>query len=125
VQADLGEMPSALVEMLGHLNGARLFLRNGPLVSIFGISEIPPLPPMQWSADWYIDKFTPVWRSADQGRQMDWAIAMMNYGGLIILGQDGMIREWDTSQGIWDPKTWNFREWADNILRDGELYMQE
>lgn len=80
---------------------------------------------MQWAADWWIDKFTPAWRSAEQGRQTDWAIAMMNYGGLIILGQDGTTREWDTSQGTWEPETREFGDWVDEVLRDGKLYMQE
>jgi hypothetical protein len=125
VQSDLGEMPNALVQMLKLFNGAELFVRNDPMVTIFGISANPPLPPLEWAADWYVDKFTPVWRSAEQGSQTDWAFAMMNYGGLIILGQNGTIREWDMSQGILGPKTWEFGEWVDDVLRDGESNMQE
>jgi hypothetical protein len=125
VQSALGEMPNALVEMLKLFNGAELFVRNSPMVTIFGISANPPLPPLEWAADWYIDKFTPVWRSTNQDRQTDWAIAMMNYGGLIILGQDGTAREWDTSQGTREPKTWEFGKWVDDVLHNGESYMQE
>jgi hypothetical protein len=125
VQSDLGEMPNSLVEMLKLFNGAELFVGNGPMVTIFGISANPPLSPLEWAPDWYVDKFTPAWRATDQGRQTDWAIAMMNYGGLIILGQDGTTREWDTRQGTWGAKTWEFHEWVDDILRDGEASMEE
>jgi hypothetical protein len=118
-------MPNALIEMLKLFNGAELFVKSGPMVTIFCISANPPLPPFEWAEDWYVDKFTPAWRSAEQGGQTDWAIAMMNYGGLIILGQDGTVREWDTSQRTWEPKTWKFGEWVDDVLRNGESYMQE
>jgi len=59
-------MPAVLVEMLNNFNGARLFLRHVPLISIFGVSLIPPLSPMQWAEDWHIDKYTPSWRSFEQ-----------------------------------------------------------
>jgi hypothetical protein len=121
----LGEIPPVLVEMLNQFNGARLFIRNGPLVSIFGISLIPPLPSMEWAPDWQIDKFTPAWRSADKGREREWVIGMMNYGELIIFDQSETVREWDTAQGIWGPKVWNFAGWIDDILAEGELYMRE
>ena len=125
VEAALGTMPAALVGMLNHFNGARLFINNGPFVSIFGISAIPPLPSMEWAPDWQIDKFTPAWRSADKGREREWVIAMINYGGLIILDQSETVREWDTAQGLWGPKVWNFAGWIDDILAEGELHMRE
>ena len=118
-------MPIALVEMLKLFNGAELFVKTGPMVTIFGISANPPLPPLEWAADWYIEKFTPAWRSFGQGNQTDWAIAMMNYGGLIILNKNGTTREWDTSQGMWGSKTWEFGDWVDDVLRNGEVYMRE
>jgi hypothetical protein len=118
-------MPTTLVDMLKCFNGGKLFFRAGPLVSIFGISMIPPLPSLQWAPDWFVDKFTPKWRLTADDRRDDWAIAMMNYGGLIILDKDDRIREWDTSQRLWSPKPWGFDEWVEDILRDGDAYMKD
>jgi hypothetical protein len=125
VQADLGYMPVALVEMLRHFNGAKLFNRCGPLVSIFGISTIPLLPALEWCPDWTIDKFTPTWRCAAPRREGHWAIAMLNYGGLIILHDDGSVKQWDTSRGIWEESGWNFDQWVQDILREGDAFMKE
>jgi len=125
VEATLGKMPAALVDMLNQFNGAELFQLQLPLVTIFGVSAIPPLPPLEWAPDWYIDKFTPAWRSADKGRERDWVIAIMNYGGLIILDQNETVREWDTAQAKWEDKTWDFSGWIEDILAEGELYMRE
>jgi hypothetical protein len=124
VQKELGKMPDALSDMLRHFNGARLFLRNGPLVSIFGISTIPPLPPLEWAPDWHIDKFTPAWRSS-HNRPSDWAIGMTNYGGLILLDQEGTVKEWDTSQNTWSPNEWSFDEWMSEMMREGDTYLNE
>ena len=125
IQTELGTMPDELIDMLKHFNGARLFKKSGPLVSIFGISIIPALPPLEWATDWYIDKFTPKWRAVGEGRENDWTIGMMNYGGLIILNQDGVVREWDTAQKVWDPLTLEFGEWVEKILREGDIFMRE
>ena len=121
----LGPMPDALAHMLRHFNGAELFLSNGPLVSIFGLSTDPPLPPFQWAPDWHIDKFTPVWRHADSHRRDEWAIAMMNYGGLIILSEDGAIREWDTRRQVSESTRWGFAEWIEEVLCEGKAYLNE
>jgi len=125
VETALGSMPEPLADMLNQFNGADLFQRGLPLVTIFGLSAIPPLPPLEWAIDWYIDKFTPPWRSADEGRESDWVIAMMVYGGLIIFDQNGTVRDWDTARAIWGDKTWDFPGWIDDILAEGELYMRE
>ncbi len=124
VQAQLGKMPDVVADMLRHFNGARLFIRTCPLVSLFGISTIPPRPILQWAADWYIDKFTTAWRSSHH-RSNDWVIGMTNYGCLIVLDQDGSVKYWDTSQEIWDRNRWTFGEWLNELLREGHLYLSE
>src|ERR1700687_2139736 len=81
VESEQGQLPKALKEMLKRMNGGELFIRAGPMLSVFGISIVPPLPPTEWAPDWWIDKFTPTWRQAGLGGQDDWVIAMMNFGG--------------------------------------------
>jgi hypothetical protein len=63
VQSELGKLPNELIDMRRHFNGANLFKKTGPLISVFGISTIPPLPPLEWADEWTIDKFTPRWRA--------------------------------------------------------------
>jgi len=109
--------------MLKTFNGAELFNNCGPLVTIFGISQIPPLPPLEWAPDWYVDKFTPAWREFS-GNRDEWAIAMMNYGGLIVLSRDGSVREWDTSERCFSPWTLTVEAWINQILREGEEFMK-
>jgi len=111
--------------MLLHFNGARLFKKSVPFVSIFGISTIPPLPPLRWAKDWYIDKFTPTWRLGESNRQTEWPIAMMNYGGLVILEGEDKIKQWDTVQKKWELKHWRFNEWVESILTSGDSYLKE
>ena len=89
VQAELGKFPEDLADMLKYFNGAELFTCTGPLVSIFMVSTLPPLPPLEWAPDWCIDKYTPKWRSSGADRERDWAIGMMNYGGLIVVTKGG------------------------------------
>jgi hypothetical protein len=125
VEADLGKMPDVLRDMLRHFNGAKLFLRGLPLVRVFGISTIPPLPALEWGPDWYVDKYTPTWRRASPGRENQWAIGMTNYGGLIILDKSGITKQWDTSQEIWEPNEWSFDEWIEGVLREGDAFMKE
>jgi hypothetical protein len=112
--------------MLRHFNGAELFEKTGPLVTVFGASTIPPLPPKEWAEHWYIDKYTPSWRAAGEDRENDWAVAMMNYGGLVIVCGDGRVREWDTGQRSWDRRNFdNFDEWFEEILREGDAFLKE
>jgi hypothetical protein len=123
----LGKLPSELLSMLEHFNGARLFDKgHGASAALFGISEDPPLDPFDWAEDWWVDKFTPLWRGAvGPNRQNDWAIAMMNYGELILLNGQGTIRKWDTSQQQWDPGSLSFEQWLEDQLREGEAFMNE
>lgn len=125
VQAELGPMPNEIVAMLRAFNGAKLFKKTGPLVSVFGISLTPPLSPLQWAPEWHIDKFTPKWRANGAARDNEWAIAMMNYGGLIIVDQDGTAREWDTARATWSPEIWKFDAWIEKILREGDAFIND
>lgn len=125
VQADLGKFPEDLADMLKHLNGGKLFVRGIQLVSIFRASDDQPLPALEWAPEWCIETFTPKWRSSGVGRQQDWVIAMMNYGGLIVVTEDGKVREWDTAQRKWGATTPSLGDWFEWILREGEAYMKE
>jgi hypothetical protein len=122
VQRELGVMPGTLVDMLRHFNGARLFDRHGPLVSVFGITSIPPLPPLEWAPDWHIDQFTPAWRSAFK-RPGDWVFAVMNYGNKFALAPDGTVKEWDSSERKWRPGMPGLSEWVEWILREGGEFL--
>lgn len=112
--------------MLGHFNGAQLFDKGpGNLVTLFGISEDPPLPPVEWAEDWWIDKFTPPWRAAGRNRQNDWTIAMMNYGVLVLLDGQGTVKQWDTSQQQWDQEPLPFDRWLQGLLCEGDAFLNE
>ena len=111
--------------MLQHFNCANLFIRAGEMISLFGISSSPRLPWQQWAPDWYIDVFTPTWRRT-HGQPTDWAIAMTNYGGLIILDADNTIRQWDTFTNAWDalePGPWTFADWIDKVFQEGDAFL--
>jgi len=110
--------------MLRQFNGAQLFVRHGPLITLFGISPEPPLGPFEWAEDWWIDKFTPTWRRVFN-RDRDWAIAMTNYGGLSILCNDGEVREWDTSQRDWGATESDLATWIKRVLIEGDEFWQE
>ena len=117
-------MPSDLLAMLRCFNGAKLFIKSGPLVSIFGVSSVPDMPPLGWAPDWNIDKFTPKWRSAGSGRD-EFVIAMMNYGVLVLLDQNGNVKEWETSSCEWSKRILTFQQWMEWLLHEGAVYMSE
>jgi hypothetical protein len=125
VQGNLGIMPNDLTGMLREFNGAKLFDRSGPLIRVFGITPITPLPPFEWAPDWTIDKYTPAWREAAPGRDREWTIAMKSYGALAILSENGAINEWEKSTRSWGANYANFQEWIDAVLAEGELFMVE
>jgi hypothetical protein len=126
VQSELGRLPDDVVDMLRHFNGAGLFEKPTWLVTVFGVSTIPSPPEFEWAEDWCIDKYTPRWRAAGEGRQNDWAVAMMSYGVLVIVSGDRRVREWDTAQGIWEPRSFDsFDEWFEEIFREGDIYLRE
>jgi hypothetical protein len=119
VEKELGELPAILKEMLKRINGAKLFDMGLSLVRLFGISTIPPLPPLEWSPEWCIDRFTPRWREAGLNREADWAIGMTNYGGLILLDANEAIKEWDTGETRWLLRNVPFDEWIEKIMSEG------
>ena len=123
VEAAIGQMPHVLVEMLSFFNGAELFIRNGPLLTIFGVTVAPPLPRCMWAPDWCIDKLTPWWRSGGDGRQNEWAIGMLNYGNVVILDNDSQTKEWDTSLRAFGPRQCGLRDWIDDVFREGDAYL--
>jgi hypothetical protein len=125
VEKELGKLPTSLTAMLTHANGAELFICPDASFTLFGISTNPPLPPFEWAPDWYIDKFTPKWRAAGSNRHDDWAIAMTNYGGLILLDRLETIKEWDTGQSIWLVEGLALSEWIEKVISEGEVIMAE
>lgn len=126
VQSKLGRLPDGIFEMLRHFNGGKLFTKTGPLVSIFRLSPIPSLPRFEWAEGYCIDQYTPRWRAAGPDRQNDWAVAMMSYAVLVIVCGDGRVGEWDTAQGIWEPRNFNnFDDWVQEILREGDASLKE
>src|SRR5262249_39130905 len=101
VQESLGKMPESLVTMLRHFNGAELFDKCGPMVTVFGVTTTTPLPEFESAPDWWIDQYTPAWRRAGINRELEWVIANTNYGGLTILDKEGRAKEWDQGYRQW------------------------
>jgi hypothetical protein len=106
--------------MLWRFNGASLFIRSIALVTVFGLSASDDDP----ACDWFIDRYTPVWRSR-MGRPHDLVIGMFNYGGVVTIGSDSVVREWDSAQGMWssehDPMP--FASWLVMIAAEGRDYL--
>jgi hypothetical protein len=125
VEEKCGPIPVILREMLGHFNGAELFNEGGPFLTLFPISTVPPLRPLEWGEDWYIDKITPKWRESAPNRNDDWPIGMMNYGGLIVYSESRGIKEWDTSEGRWLLEHTPFAAWIEKVISDAEIMMAE
>ena len=121
----LGSLPDTLKEMLSNFNGAELFISGSPLVSFFRISSTPPLPPLEWAPEWCIDSITREWRDAGDNRNGVWAIAMTNYGGLILLDADEFISEWDTGEGRWVLEKQSLEQWIEKLICEGEKVMAE
>jgi hypothetical protein len=124
VQAEFGALPEDLARMLRHFNGAELFIKTMPLISVFGISTVPSLSPEEWAPEWYIEKFTPKWRSGGH-RNDQWPIAMKNYGVLILIDSRGMTKEWATGQRSWEGKELGLNDRFMELLREGEIYVSE
>jgi hypothetical protein len=116
----LGQMPSDLAEMLYSFNGGELFVDAIPFVTVFGLS----LGTDKAMSDWFIDRFTPSWRSGP-GKPKDWAIGMRNYGGLVVLGDDLLVREWDTSEKKWAADQFRLDEWIENIMKEGAACLED
>jgi hypothetical protein len=125
VQRELGKLPQTLEEMLKRFNGAELFISGSPLVSFFRISTMPRLHHLEWASEWCIDAFTRKWRAAASDRQDDWAIAMTNYGGLVLLDAGGTVKEWDTGECTWLSGNLPLDEWIEKVINEGEVIMAE
>ena len=63
--------------------------------------------------------------AAGSNREHDWAIAMTNYGGLILLDRRKTITEWDTGQSTWLLRNLRFSEWIEKVISEGELITTE
>ncbi len=50
---------------------------------------------------------------------------MTNYGGLVLLGADETIKEWDTGQSVWLSKNLPLGEWIETVFSEGETIMAE
>ena len=126
-EREVGKLPNTLLQRLGYFNGAHLFDagRGGHMVSLFGISEDPPLPEFEWAPEWTIDKFTPAWRAAGVHRKDDWAIAMFNDGMLILLTGGNRIKKWETALGEFAPGIMSLDEWLEELFDEGDLYLKE
>jgi hypothetical protein len=118
-------MPATLKDMLQHFNGAELFIGGLPMLTIFGVTTIPSLPPLEWAEDWYIDKLTPNWRMSGSNRDKDWAIGMTNYGGLILFNESHGISEWDGGESRLVFKSMVLDDWVEKVIADGETMMAE
>jgi len=113
-------MPDDLSRMLRHFNGGETFVKGIYFVTLFGLS-LPTDPP---DFDWFIDRYTPAWR-VQLNRPTDWVIAMTCYGGLIALGEDGLIREWDNGEGRWATEIYEFAEWLQKLMDEGIAFFNE
>jgi hypothetical protein len=125
LEKEFGKLPSTLREMLERFNGAELFLSGGPFVTLFRISSIPPLPALEWAPDWCVDSITRRWRAQGSNRAGDWAIAMTNDDGLVLLCADETVNEWDTAQCILSSKNVPFEEWMANLTDEGRALIAE
>jgi hypothetical protein len=124
LEKELGRLPGGLVAMLRHFNGADLFVKTGPLASLFGVSLIPPLPPSAWAPDWYIDVFVRKWRAAGRNKDL-WPIGMMNYGVLVLIDANCVTREWDVGRAAWSERRLDLAAWLEALLDEGETYLAE
>ena len=125
VEKTLGRLPQPLAEILNRFDGAELFIAGLPLVTFFRASACSPLPPVEWGQDWYVDCATAQWRAAGPGREGDWAFAMTSYGGLVIYGDSGVVKEWDIGNRRWISEALPFEQWIDKMMSDGVALMAE
>ena len=124
VEAEFGKMPSSLIEMVRHCNGAQLFCNTGPLITLFGISPRRRVSRFEWAPDWYIDKFTRVWREVNPESDL-WAFAMWNFGCLMVLSGNGRVREWDMSVRDWGQSFRSMNQWYEFVIDEGRVCMLE
>lgn len=122
VQREIGNLPEILAEMVRRFNGAELFVNAIPLVTLFGISPLRAVSQIDWPSEWYIDKYTRLWRASNP-RSDEWAFAMTNYGGLMLVNHGEQVREWDTNASRWVGPSSSIDDWQKNVLVEGHAYM--
>lgn len=116
----LGPMPGDLKRMLEVFNGAELFVAGMPFMTLLGLS-LPSDPP---DLDWFIDRYTPAWRSF-AARPKDFVVGIPCYGAVIVLGPDLVVREWDKGEGQWSGKVLTYPEWVQDVLTEGAAFLTE
>lgn len=126
VQSELGQMPAGLVAMLTRFNGGKLFCLSGgsPTYSLFGVSVVPPLPRIEWSRHWWIDRFTRSWRESHEA-ETAWVIGLSCDGRVAVLDQIEIVRTWDSAVRWWDERIMTYSEWIWDIIKEGEICMEE
>jgi hypothetical protein len=108
--------------MLRRFDGASFFIDAIALVTVFGLSG-PEDDPV---CDWFIDRYMPEWRSG-MGRPHELVIGMFNYGGIVTMGGNSVVREWDSAQGKWssDHDAMRFDSWLGMIPAEGRSYLAD
>lgn len=50
---------------------------------------------------------------------------MTNYGGLVLLDDDGSVKEWDTGESKWVAERQPLEQWIEKMMSEGEAIMAE
>jgi hypothetical protein len=61
------------------------------------------------------------------GYPHDLVIGIFNYGGIVTIGDDSIVREWDSARGAWssEHEPMPFGSWLGMILAEGRDYLEE
>jgi hypothetical protein len=119
LEHELGTLPPSLRRWLEHHNGGELYLRSGPLLTLFGVSDSDSFAP---SYGWSIRTFTKEWRQR-MPRATEWVIGIRNDGRLILLGGDGYVKEWDTNLKKWSGHPMPLSDWLTFVAKEGQEYL--
>ena len=119
------EISPALSDMLQCFNSAEFFIAAIPLLTFFPVSNIAAHTPPDWAAGWYVDEFTAKWRADSAHRDQDWAVAITNYGGLILFDAEEHIKEWDINESRFIIEQMPFEQWIEKVFAEGEAMMRE
>lgn len=121
-EARLGPFPAPVREMLRRFNGGEFYVDAIAMVTLFGLSAPGDDP----ASDWYIDRFTPAWRSRGR-RPGDLVVGMFNYGGVVVVDGDSVVREWDSAVGGWstDHGPMRFGAWLSMVADLGQEYLAD
>lgn len=122
----LGSLTKNLRSMLAEVNGAELFISGLPLVTLFPVTATADLQKIGWPKDWYIDEMTAWWRgNGHTDRSTDWALGIMNYGGLILQERPDEFSEWDTAHAGWIQRHVSMSDWIDSVLTQGKAAIKK